>query len=211
MARSAPDRGSSTGDFRDLPLRVGMVASCHVAARRWAYVLPAAIGLSVLLGTVAVATVAEPSSLGALFERPLATAQIAAGLALWAALLAVPASRGIARFWARREVVIDNGMVEIVGHTPLGKRCRSVPLGDYQGLAHHIRASLSGLSHEIVLVHAERELTVTLISAERVTVDMLEDAKSLLGLPEIPARAIYERNWLPVRATAPNALRAASA
>jgi len=206
--RAVPDR--TPQDFQGLPFRVG-AASFHGAARRWAYVLPAAIGLSTLLGSVAIATVAEPSSLGALVERPLATAQIAAGLALWAGLLAVPAGRGLARFWARREVVIDNGMVEIRSHTPLGKSCRSVPLTDYRGVAYNIRASLSGLSHEIVLVHAERELTVTLVTADRVTVDMLENAKSLLGLPEIPARAIYERNRLGVRNAAPDRLSPASA
>jgi hypothetical protein len=67
------------------------------------------------------------------------------------------------------------------------------------------------LSHEIVLVHAERELTVTLVRADRVTLDMLENAKSLLGLPEIPARAIYERNRLGVRNAAPDQLSPASA
>jgi hypothetical protein len=168
--------------------------------------LPAALGFSksfvllsvvstitVFLGSVSLATVGEASGLSVLADRPLATFQTAAGLSLWTTLLALPAARGLARLWVRREVRIEGNSVEILRHTPLGIARRSIPLSDYQGIAHNIRASLSGLTHEIVLVHPHNDLCVTLLSGDDVTGQTLDDCKSLLGLPEIPARAIYER------------------
>jgi hypothetical protein len=131
--------------------------------------------------------------LDALAQRPLASIQIAAGLALWAALFVVPASRAITTLWRRRVVSIGHDTVEISDRLLTGARTCHVPLSAYSGIAHHIRASLSGLTHEIVLVHADPTLTVTIASGERVTQGMLDAAKSLLRLPEVPPRAIYER------------------
>jgi hypothetical protein len=42
-------------------------------------------------------------------------------------------------------------------------------------------------------VHAEPALTVTLASGNQMTQGMLDAAKSLLRLPEVPPRALYER------------------
>lgn len=154
------------------------------------------VGASVaaFVGGIALASVGEASGLSVLAERPLAAFQTAAGLSLSTILLAIPAARGLARLWVRREVSLQGDTVEILRHTPLGIGRQSIPLSAYKGIAHHIRASLSGLTHEIVLVHSRSELSVTLLSAERVTQNLLDEFKSLLGLPEIPARAIYERS-----------------
>jgi hypothetical protein len=42
-------------------------------------------------------------------------------------------------------------------------------------------------------VHADPALTVTLASGEHVTQGVLDAARSLLRLPEVPPRALYER------------------
>jgi hypothetical protein len=194
MSRTALDVNSNGALFQGLPLRVSPSHSSVRASLRIVLLLPIVSTLFALLGGVALAAVTEPTSLSLLIERPVAAAQIAAGVAMWAALLLIPASRALSRACVRREVVIADGAVEIVRRTPLSSSRRSVPLAEYRGVAHHVRSSLSGLSHEIVLVHPQPSLTVTLLTAERVTQAMLDEAKSLLGLPEVPARAIYERN-----------------
>jgi hypothetical protein len=194
MSRTAVDSNSTGALSQGLPLRVSPSQSSIRASLRIALLLPIVATLLALLGGVALAAVTEPTSLSLLIERPVAAAQIATGVAMWAALLLIPASRALSRACVRREVVIADGAVEIVRRTPFSSRRRSVPLTEYRGVAHHVRSSLSGVSQEIVLVHPQRSLTVTLLSAERVTQAMLDEAKALLGLPEIPARAIYERN-----------------
>jgi hypothetical protein len=123
----------------------------------------------------------------------LATFKTAAGLSLWTTLLALPAAKGLSRLWVRREVRIEGNTVEILRHTLLGIVRRSIPLSAYRGITLNTRTSLSGLTNEIVLVHPRSDLNVTLLSGDVVTERTLNDCKSLLGLPEIPARAIYER------------------
>jgi len=173
--------------------------------------LSAASTVVAFLGGISVATVGEASGLSVLAERPLAAMQIVAGLSLCTTLLAVPACRGLSRLLVRREVRLLDGAVEILRHSPFGIRRKTVPISTYQGIAHHVRASLSGLTHEIVLVHPVSEFCVTLLSAERVTQGMLDECKALFGLPEISARTIYEGGGAAPAPDAPPALSTARA
>lgn len=194
MARTVFDVISPPTAFDRLPITVIQVASPSTGATRLLLLLPAIGALSTLLTGVAIAAVAEPGMLDAVARRPLASIQIAFGLVIWAALFVVPASRAIAAIGRRREVSIVDDVVEIKDRSLLGTRSRGARVGDYRGITHHIRASLSGLTHEIVLVHSNPSLTVTLLSADRVTQGMLDEAKTLLQLRELPPGTIYERH-----------------
>ena len=192
MSRTVFKLVSPAPAFDCLPIRIEQAASAS-AFSRMVLLLPAVAAMTALLAGVAIAAAGEPGMLDAMAQRPLASMQIGAGLVLWAALFVVPASRAIATLWRERVVTIDGGMVEINDRRLTGVRHRRVPISDYRGVAHHIRASLSGLTHEVVLVHEQPALTVTIASAERVTQAQLDAIKSLLQLPEISPRAIYER------------------
>lgn len=199
MSRTVLKLVSPEPRFDQLPIRIEQAAAA-TAFSRVLLLLPAVAAITALLAGVAIAAAGEPAMLDALAQRPLASMQIAAGLVLWGALFVVPASRAIATLWRERVVVIDDGIVEISDRRLTGARRRRVAICEYRGIAHHIRASLSGLTHEIVLVHDEPTLTVTVASAERVTQAQLDAMKSLLQLPEIPPRAIYERRSTRTRA-----------
>lgn len=192
MSRAVSDR-IPTLPFAELPIRIDEPRRHLTTLGRGLIILALVLACSVPVAGIAVASVESPGMLLVIAARPLAAAQIAVGVILWCALLALPASRLLKRLWSRRDVLIEGGVVNITDRSPLGESRRSVPLADYRGVAHHIRASLSSLTHEIVLVHADASATVTLVQADKVTESMLEDAKRLLGLPEVPARAIYER------------------
>lgn len=176
-----------------LPIRIEQAASASAFSRVLLF-LPAVVAITALLAGVAIAAADEPAMLDVLARRPLASVQIAAGIVLWAGLFVVPASRAIAALWRERVVTIDQGMVEISDRSLTGTRIRRSPISGYRGIAHHIRASLSGLTHEIVLVHEDPTLTLTLTSGDRVTQGQLDSVKSLLKLPEIPPGAIYDRS-----------------
>lgn len=192
MAHSSFDHVIPVPAFESLPMRLEQSASRGSALSRLLLVLPAVLALSVPAGAIAVHAAAEPATLALLAERPLATAQIATGLVMWIGIFVWPAQRALSRLWARRQVEIADGMVRVEEHTLLGRRNWSLPLATYLGLAHHIRASLSGLTHEIVLVHSNPTRSVTLTSAEKVTQATLDRAKVLLGLPEVQPKALYE-------------------
>ncbi len=189
-----PDQAGRSAGLGQFPIRLSQTVSTGSKISRVLLLIPVVAAISFPFVGLAVASTTNPTMLDALADRPLATLQIATGLVLWVGLFLLPARRMAQRLWASREVVIADGSVEIIERTWLGSHRQSTPVASYMGLAHHIRASLSGLTHEIILVHAEPSLTVTLVACDRVTQAMLDDAKALLNLPEISARAIYERD-----------------
>jgi hypothetical protein len=54
-----------------------------------------------------------------------------------------------------------------------------------------VRATLSGLRHELILVHPVRGRSLLLHAGDQMTRGLLERATTLLRLPEVPARELY--------------------
>jgi hypothetical protein len=67
----------------------------------------------------------------------------------------------------------------------------SAPLASYTGVAHHVRASLSGARHELILVHPVWEKSILLSVAPRTSQSEVERVASLLGHKEIPPAELY--------------------
>ena len=99
--------------------------------------------------------------------------------------------------------------------SPFGSWTWSEPLSAYAGVAHHVRASLSGTRHELILVHPEREKSVLLSVAPRTTQAEVNRVINLLGSFEIPPSALYrfKAPWMRSRsrASAPSLSDAAHA
>ena len=132
-------------------------------------------------------------SLSLMSENPVSALQILTGLIVWVALFIWPLKRIVGCMGARREVNIDEGMVKVSDSSPFGAANWSAPLASYRGIAHHIRASLSGNRHELVLVHADPAKNVVLSISDRISQTTFERAKCLLNLPEVPAKDLYVR------------------
>jgi hypothetical protein len=143
---------------------------------------------------VAFAAVASSSTLALLTDRPLAAIQSFIGLTIWTALFIVPLKRILARLGAERTVRLNPDSVEVTDVTLLGRRSWSAPLAEYAGIAHHVRSSLSVLRHELVLVHPDASKNVLIAIADRIPQSTIDRAKTLLGLPEVPARSLYGRS-----------------
>lgn len=197
MSSKAFDCTSPSSRLAQLPLKIDQRRSAGSTISRLLLLSPALVAGVLACSALAMAAADHPSLAALVVERPLASAQILAAIALWGALFVAPASMMIARLCKGREATITAVRVEITDRSPLGVRTHSVPLQDYLGIAHHIRASLSGLTHELVLVHREPAFDINLLSGERVTQAELESAKALLGLPEVSARTIYARESSP--------------
>lgn len=136
----------------------------------------------------------DPTSSGLLAEKPGSVARVALGLALWCGLLGWPAGRLLARLGRRRTVTISAGLVAVTEDGPLGRTLWSEPVDRYLGIAHHIRSSVSGNRHELILVHPDRRRSVLLAAAARITQAETDAAAFALAVVELPARALYERN-----------------
>lgn len=187
------DRISETPTLDGLPIRMEQTSAPATTIARLLLLSPALVLLAVPL-LVGAHVAGEPVALAAVAGQPVAAIQVLVGFLLWAGLLAIPLGQAIRRMGARRSVEIDRREVRVVDQGLVGGRRWSEPLAAYRGIAHHVRTSMSGVRHELVLVHADPSRNVLLAFHNRISLDTLEKAKALLGLPEVPARAIYERS-----------------
>lgn len=186
------DRLSEEPSLDSLPIRMAQTNARSVTVSRLLLLSPALVLLAVpMLVGAHVATV--PEAMSAVSEHPMAALQVLVGCLLWAALIAIPLTQALCRLHARRCVVIDEVGVAVTETTITGARSWTAPLASYRGIAHHVRTSVSGVRHELILVHPDPARNVLLTMKHRLTQASVDKAKQLLGLPEVPARAIYER------------------
>ena len=142
-------------------------------------------------GLVAATAAGEPGAMAVIADRPLTLLNLALGFALAVALVAYPIRTLLDRVGRHRSVVLGPARVVVTDCTLTGERTWNEPLSAFRGVAHHIRASLSAPRHEIVLVHGDPARSILLHFAPKVQQAELEDVARTLGLPIVPARAIY--------------------
>jgi len=166
--------------------------------------IPAALVLMVLalpltvmaapFAMIVAAAADEPSLRALLKEHPVATLQATLGLVVWLALFAWPAQRLAAKAFTSRHVTISDGYVTVTEQNGLfGDETWSEPLSSFDGVAHHIRTSMSGTRHELFLAHPDRDRSVQIAVADRITKQEVERAAALFCLPEVPAHFLYRR------------------
>jgi hypothetical protein len=122
--------------------------------------------------------------------RPLATAQILAGLGFWVALLSFPIYRLIDTLTRSRSIEISDGRVTVVDRAFGRQTSWSAPLGDFLGVAPYLRASHSGVRHELILVHPDRRRSVVIAMAPRLMQSDVNPVLSALGLSELPPQVL---------------------
>ena len=184
-------------DFSRLPVHFTLTTSRSSVVVKLLMLAPMMVLLAVpltLIGAKAGAGASvEHSALSMLSDKPISSLQILTGLIVWVALFVWPLKRIVSRMGARRQVAIDGTSVMVADSSPFGSTAWSAPLGSYRGVAHHIRASLSGNRHELILVHRDPAKNVVLSISDRISQTTFEQAKYLLNLPEVPARELYAR------------------
>lgn len=151
--------------------------------------LPATVALLTpfaLIGT-------NPDAVATLIERPGTAAMLGVGLVVAALALIYCLRAGCERLSGRRLVSIHAGRITVEERGLFGVRRWTQPIASYAGVAHHIRASLSGTRHEIVLVHEKPGHDVLLGVSPRAPVTSATEVARQLSLPEIEAKQIYKR------------------
>lgn len=106
----------------------------------------------------------EPEAVNLAFAHPWVTLQIVAGLLLLSTLVLIPVRRLVARIGSAGVIEIDGRNVHVRQKSGLATRAFTEPLDAYRGIAHRIRTTLSGIQHELVLVHpdARRDVVIGL-------------------------------------------------
>jgi hypothetical protein len=179
--------------FDRLPLTIDQKSSRASALIMLALLVPA---LLVGLVPTALLVAFASSSWGVAADHPGAAAQVLVGIGLWTVLFVLPAKRIVQRFGVVRRIHIEADAIEVNERGLFGSRHWQAPLSEYTGIARHLRSTLSGLRHELILVHREPRKSLLLHSGDLASQPTIEQATRLLGLPEIQPRELYRRRSL---------------
>jgi len=146
------------------------------------------VALMVPFGLVVAQLASDPAARAILVARPLLGLELAAGMLAVAAIFGWPLAAGVGAALGRRRITIANGTVrsEVVGR--IGRPSWTEPIDAYAGLTQRVRTSLSGVRHELVLVHPRPSHSVILHSGPQVSPEALAAAAQLFALAEIPSR-----------------------
>jgi hypothetical protein len=119
-------------------------------------------------------------------------------------MIGLPIRRQLARLAMKRDVEIAHGIVTVTEGSHFRTWTWKAPIAEYLGVAHHVRASLSGTRHELIMVHPEHEKSVLLCVAPRTSQSEVDRVAALIGLKQVPPGELYRFNGLwPRMATQP--------
>lgn len=135
--------------------------------------------------------ISSPQLRSVIAGQPLIALQLVVALVVWIALFALPLSGLFARLTWRRNVEITAEQVAVSDDGAFGTSHWTAPLASYKGVAHHIRSSLSGNRHELILVHPDQRHSVLLLVAEHMSDADVARMANLLRMPQIPAGELY--------------------
>lgn len=174
-----------------LPIRLDQDCAQRSTAFYLALVVPAAAIIITVVAGILAQALAAPGARALLQQRPVLAVEILLAAAFLLFLLTIPARRLLARLTATRTVDIANGQVTVTDTTYFNRWTWSVPLASYEGVAHHVRASLSATRHELILVHPDREKSILLCVAPKTTQGEVDRVAGLLGQRQVPPSELY--------------------
>lgn len=189
LARTSVD--THTEPQLAFPIIIDRRSSATSVAVAASFIVLAALILLTPFSLLAAGAAHDPTSFLNAVQQPAVAVQL--GLALIVALtfVSMPLRKLVNRSrLPARIVVTADAVLASTGADGASIWCE--PLAAYHGVAHHIRTSLSGTEHEIVLVHAEPSKSVVLKSADRIAQPQLDAVSVLLGVPQVPARTLYQ-------------------
>ena len=147
----------------------------------------------VVLPQIALAgyALSSPELREAILSQPMVSLQLAIALAFWIGVFAWPLHALFARLTWRRTVEITAENVAVADLLAFGNSNWTAPLASFKGVAHHIRSSLAGNRHELVLVHPDPKRSVLLMVADHLSDADVTRMTHLLRLPQVPAKELY--------------------
>ncbi len=193
MSQPTATPPAAPADAFSLPYRLEQSCSRLTAITQLVLLAPIVGATTLIAGSFAVAA-ADPGVRALATAHPVGGLLGTLGLICLIMLVAWPAGSRLAAIGRTRSVDIRDGDVRVSERGLLANRSFREPLSRYTGLAHVIRTRVSGAHHELVLVHPERNRCVVIAQADLFAKAEIEAACRALGVAEVPARTLYERN-----------------
>lgn len=174
-----------------LPLRLSQTCAHRSAAIWLSLGLPAVLAVAIASLALVLQALYAPGARAVLAQHPALGLELLAAIAFWLYLIGLPIRRLFHRVTATRIVDIDADTVAVHEGGYLRRQTWSAPLSSYVGLAHHLRASLSGTRHELILVHPEKPKSVLISIADILPESEVQRVATLLGQKVIPSSELY--------------------
>jgi hypothetical protein len=171
-----------------LPLTLSQTPSRSSPLLLLALALPAALAVLAPYSLIAAYATFDSSLL---MERGSATLHAGLALILWTLVFCWPILRRTHRMATRRDITIDDGMVKVHDAGLFGNNSWVQPLSAYRGIAHHVRSSLSGTRHELLLIHPDPSQSLLLRAADKIGQSEIDTLGNLLGCREIAPQVFY--------------------
>jgi hypothetical protein len=185
--------GQREGSLTSLPMTLDQSVPAVSMAIASTFVTIAAAVLLAPFGLIAELAAFDPAAFLQIAQHPATAIQLALALVIGIGFVAIPLRRLLGRARAPRRIVISESEV-IASNRWLAKaRGWKEPLASYKGVAHHVRTTLSGAQHEIVLIHDQPSKSVVLHIADRIGQPQVDAVAALLNVSEISPREMYRR------------------
>ena len=173
------------------PVRLVQSPSSTTAILKLFVLLPASIALLtpfILVG-IQLATTADARAV--LFSHPQSGILLALALACWAVLLGLPIKSLVGSIARLRTVSIFNSSVQVSDSDVFGETKWRDSVQAFAGVAHNVRTSLSGVRHELVLVHRDPRKTVLLAMAPSFAQSDVDAICRLLNTLEVSPKLLH--------------------
>lgn len=132
--------------------------------------------------------VSDPGAREFVAGHPAVAVQLALGFVALIGLLIVPLTLLARRSLGRREILIDEAFVHARKAGVFGFPAWREPLAAYSGTVRRVRSSLSGTSHELVLVHPNPDRSAVVFSGPQILEAEADFVARFARLAEIPSR-----------------------
>jgi len=188
IARSPTTLSSSEVPPSPFPLTFQQAPEGSARFVLLALLVPGLVALMAPFWLVVSQLASDPAARAVIAARPLIALQLVGGFALLLVMFGWPLvhlARGLRR---RRVITIDASKVHSRESGFFRTRVWVEPLSAYVGVAHRVRATLSGVRHELVLVHHNPSKSLILRSSSQISQEAVEMAARLFSLAEIPSR-----------------------
>ena len=165
----------------ELPLRLTETCSRRSAMALLIFTIPAVFAVGVACLMLILEALVAPGPRAIIAQHPALGLEILTASPLGPICLDLPLKRLVDRLVATRTILIDETTVTVTESGHFREQTWSAPRSAFTGLAHHVRASVSGTRHELILVHPEREKSLLLSLAPRMSQGDVDRVAALLS------------------------------
>ncbi|MEQ1695994.1 MAG: hypothetical protein ABL901_09165 [Hyphomicrobiaceae bacterium] len=176
------------GPITQLPLQLVQTPSRTSPFLMLALAFPAALAVLAPFSMIAAHAAIDSSMF---FERTATTVQLSLALVLWGFVFVLPLVQRTRQLGQSRTISITDDCINVTDRGLLGNKSWVQPLSAYRGIAHHVRSSLSGTRHELLLIHPTPSYSLLLRAADKIGQAEIDELGILLGCREIAPQVFY--------------------